>query len=411
MGDDSPQLRQRIAATLEMVSAELGGRFIQDVRVGEAVAGTRLDFVFVDAYGCLVLRVEQWEGARLQGTSEGVSWSASTDAGSVALPNPFLALKGQIASMIVHVGLALPEPGVRHVADLVVVEAADTSRLILDDAHRFKLVDVTGLADALRARHDFAINAGVYSPEQIGMVADVIAGMAATDAEDVAPEPSAPVTGPAAADDSASQQVADGSSVLPGYTASPEPEVTGPSTAVGTPWNPVGDPGEPPSPFRHDGWDDMPAVAPPRAVAFTGYPSDPVERKHKIRLDASLLTAVVLAGFAVWLVYYGGLSKVVGATTGAVTGIQQRYSDQVSTSSDTVEAGHSVAEAKAAIKAQEPKVYTSLIDPDTPEVVKRGEYVVYEWRYGAPAVPSGTEKSVTVTFDSNGLLRGVEAAR
>ena len=360
---------------LEPVARELGGVAVSRVSLAAPEGTSLVDAVFADRYGCLNVTVMSLPGARLSGAESDSTWRAEGPAGSTTVANPFATATGRRSALVATVADVVPSLDVAHVSELVVIDGADFSGLSLSDRIAYKVVSLADLGAALHARHDFAINAGILDGVGIETIARRLREHASSE-----------------------------SAALGGYNVSSFPE----PAAQGLPGYTVPLDQRGPDRARAADWGGAGGFTPPRAAAYAFPSQQPIPARKRMRINASLVVALVLCGIAVWLMYYGGLPHVVDGLSGAVGGIQGRYTQEIQSAEAATDMPVSKAQAYAALQSEQGEVASAVEAPGSPEVTREGEYTKFSWHY-RPA--GGGDAVATVTYDANGILRGVEAGR
>lgn len=369
-------LRGQIELVLEDFARRMGGRVVHNVILDLGARTAGIDHLLIDRHGLLVVSVHARPSTTIRGGSGARTWHSRVGRDK---PEPFHNPLADNASRVAMLKDAMKVCG-RHIADeyfsdLVVFAGADISGLVLDPADCLKVVTHADLGAALQARHDFAINAGVIEPHEVDDLASLMRTLDRSDSPEVRLR-------------------------LEGARKS------------GSSW----------WPFRRKAVtqvvvaDEKAGLAPaaPRLVSDR-YPDAqvvPLKRKPTAHVNPVLLLVLVLA-IAAWLFFAGGLAVVQARVLqlSALAGVVQQQQPAPAVPMRTPAPGDpGLDSAKTVLRANAPGVYAQIKDPDSPEIIVSDKFVSYTWHYvpkkGATA---GTQQWIALTFDSAGVLVGVDA--
>lgn len=366
-------LMGQVELALDGFAERSGARVVHGLLLELGERMEMIDHVLIDRYGALVIDVQPRPSARVAGSSKDRSWTARISKGRrQKIESPLRAntrRAGLLCEALRVCGRSLAED---YFSDMVVFAGADIEGLQLSDAESLKVVDSKQLVAALQARHDFAVNAGVLEPHEVADVASLVRTLDRSDDPGArlrleTPKPRKGLTLPF------------GRKV---------PEQAGVSAeAVG--FAPV-------------------AVR----LANDRFPDVYVSETKPTRSSTPpIFLLAMIAAVAVWLFAYGGLGLVQSRIPVVLGMFQTADNEPVSRTVQTPLPGDTALEnAKAVLRTNAPAVYEQIGNPNSPEIASSDQFTSYTWHY-TPTRGStqGQPQWISLTFDANGVLRGVDA--
>jgi len=357
-----------IESTIRAFAAGRGARVERDILLDVGERTEPYSFILIDRHGLLGIDVQMWVGAEIEGSGSSKSWSArlkgekpskfesGLEAGSrrVRTLNEVLAACGR-------------RLGPEYVAHLVVFAGADLSKLQLTPVERLTVIAADDLGSTLEARYDFAVNPGALVPGEVSDLASLLTTLNRFD------------------DAEAQARHAGLVSETPGlfgkrFERQREVQVGVSDSASG--------------------------VAPAAMrLAQDRYPShspsaSSTQKRPTPRIVWLVLVALVL--LSVWLFALGGLTTV-SDVVGAVLSTGSRQVTQPATSVDAQSPLVELDHAQATLKETAPEVFAQATDLDSPMVNHAEGFSLYTWHY---VEQSGQPRTMTLTFDASGMLRG-----
>lgn len=338
---------QEVARELARLAPQYGMSVINDVLLKVGPMTAQLDHVIVDRFGVLILESKVRRGAHIKGNHVEKRWTACYDRGkNKAFQNPLAQNReheNALFRALSDAGQPLPPD---YIKSAVVFVGADLSGLQLDALAKARVVDVAELEHLIKARHDFALNAGDLDESRIREIAGLITGL----------------------------------------DRSRDPRVVEEHAAY------------------RQGRRAPSGVGRSRGSASSGRakePSKPLLDRIAERL-ARLAMRAAVAALAVglwWWAFLGpGQPVVMGLLKTMLTG-------GLKASASAREP--SVFQAKAALQGASPEIYAALLDPDHPRISKSSKGTTFTWDYLRASGSQAVVKTVAVTLAPDGHVVGV----
>lgn len=338
---------QEVARELARLAPQYGMSVINDVLLKVGPMTAQLDHIIVDRFGLLILESKVRRGAHIKGNHVEKRWTACYDRGkNKTFQNPLAQNReheNALMRALSDAGQPLPPD---YIKSAVVFVGADLSGLQLDALARARVVDVSELEQLMKARHDFALNAGDLGESRISEIVALITGL----------------------------------------DRSGDPRVVEEHAAY------------------RQGRRIQSGIGRSRGSASFGRAKEPsaslLDRiaERLVRLAVRAVVAALAVGLWWWAFLGPGQPIVARAFMALLT--------RGSTTS-TVASEPSVFQAKAALQGARPEIYAALVDPDHPKISRSSRGTTFTWEYLQASGSQAAVKTVAVTLAPDGHVVGV----
>jgi len=357
-----------VEATIRAFAEARGAKVARDVLLDVGDRTEYYSFILIDRHGLLGIDVQMWVGAEIDGSSSAKFWTAKLKGEKPSkFENALEAGNRRVSTLNDVLSACGRRLGPAYVADLVVFAGADLSKLQLTPVERMAVVGANDLGETLSTRYDFAVNPGALDSGEVSDLASLLTTLNRFDDAEAQARHVGLVT--------------ERRGLLGKWFERRRSVHVGVSDSTA---------GVAPVAMRL-AEDRYPAATPPAPVATT---------RHTPRIAWLVLVAIVL--LTVWLFALGGLATVAGLIDLVVSG-DGRQAAQAMSSPVAQPAMMKPDLAKATLKETAPEVYARVTDLDSPVVNRADEFSLYTWHY---MENSGQARTITLTFDTTGMLRG-----
>lgn len=357
-----------VAAELDRMAPQYDFVALHDLLLKVGPMTAQLDHVVIDRFGVLILESKVRTNALIKGNDREKKWTACYPSGKYAsFQNPLRQNEEHENVVRQALEAAGNELEPDYVKSAVVCVGANLSELKLDSLSRARVVDVEQLEELLKRRHAFALNPGDISPAQIATLSGLLRGLNRATDESVV-----------------GQHVA--------YRG-------------GTPVNSATPHRQSPIPAQpRTAWTRPPARPLPRGAERQL--ARPITRLTRGVTNAAVgclarLFILVAVGFGFWWLFVGPgapllTDMLLPGPTAAPTAAPQA-SPGVG----------NIPQAKAALQEYAPDKYPLVSNLDTPIVTTVPEGTTYTWEYVVAAGNTAEVKTIALTLDRAGQLKGV----
>lgn len=355
-------LSREFDAAVSRAATASGARLLQGVLVDLKVRTTLCSYLWIDRYGVLTIDYQEWPASTLKGTRKAQTWTAIPQGGKRAkFANPVAQAderKEMLDDALKACGRRLaPE----YIQTLVIIGGANLDSLKLDDLTRARCLGLTEAEQHLGSRNDFPPNAGILEPEQ---VADLESLFRALDRSQD--------------DEAVARHTAEFS--VGGRTRSARKGQT--SVQFG---------------------DSLSGRAPVASRISDRYPTTNVTAARRSALPVLLLILLVLLG--VWVFVLGGGAMLAYQARGFMAGFGEPGTVEQPALQPITSESPDLQRAIDTLREHAPHVADTAVNLNSPTVTHNEGMVAYTWVYTQPG-GSPAPRTMTLTFDSNGTLRG-----
>ncbi len=360
----------RIESTIRTLAAQRGATVLEDVLLDLGERTEYYAFVLIDRHGLLGIDVQVWAGARIEGSSGAKMWSAQLQGERPSkLENPLTASSSRIGSLTDVLAACGRRLGPTYIADLAVFAGADLSKLNLTPAERLQIIDADDLAANLSARYDFATNPGALELGEVGDLASLLTTLNRFEDAEVQ-----------------ARHVGLVNSTSGGLGRWFERQQRGVQVNV-----------------SNDAVGMAPVAMRLSEDRYPGVARAQQQAPKRKTSPIALIALLVVVAVTVWMLFFGGLAVAQDALLSVLpSGQGPQQSAAPSTAGGELNDA-SLATAKETLKDTAPDEYSRATNLDAPLVNQAEEFTLYTWTYVDKA---GQEKTITLTFDESGMLRG-----